>query len=318
MLSVPQKCRAPYDPIASDQSTAALTDFGEALDDSILEARYTRAPMRMTGTRIAALLAWPAWLASLGATASGCNEGAPHAVSPTKAATRGLSVCWYEAVAADQRANRDVRKAIAKQLEAAGYRVIPRDCDLRLSLSYTLEDGAIGLSFRTAQFAVRDRTRAPLLDETFKFGSSEVPIGEPDRLAIVLVNAMNASSKVAAVVPPAPGDAGSGSPPAASPPPGAFDVQAAAKALDEAAGALGPCAGLPGAPGGHVMGHVTVQFASSGAVSLAKVDTPSLAGTDAGACIATRFAQLHIPPFAGAAVTVGRSFDLAPSAPDTR
>jgi hypothetical protein len=260
--------------------------------------------MRTIGTRVAA------WLALLGAAAAGCNEGTPLAVSPTKAPKSGLSVCWRAADAAGRGLNHDVRAAIGKQLEAAGYRVVPRECDLRLSLNYTLEDGASGLSFRAAQLAVRDRDRALLFDESFKFGSDDVPIGRPDRLAIVLVNAMNASSKVAGIVPAATPQKAAASPPADANASGAFDVQAAAKALDEAAASLQPCASLSGAPGGHVTGHLTVRFAPSGAVALVKVDTPSLAGTDAGACVATRFAQLHVPPFAGAAVTVGKSFDL--------
>ena len=64
----------------------------------------------------------------------------------------------------------------------------------------------------------------------------------------------------------------------------------------------------PGGPTGG--GHVTVTFSPNGRVVSAKVDQPPFAGTPAGACIAGQFNAMHIPPFTGELVTVGKAFVL--------
>ena len=62
----------------------------------------------------------------------------------------------------------------------------------------------------------------------------------------------------------------------------------------------------PGGPTGS--GHVVVTFAPSGSVQSAVVDKPPFAGSEVGACIAGKFRSVQVPPFGGAAVTVGKSF----------
>ena len=60
-----------------------------------------------------------------------------------------------------------------------------------------------------------------------------------------------------------------------------------------------------GAPSGA--GHVKVTFQPSGAVSAVEVDAP-YAGTTTGSCVAQRFRGATIPAFAGAPLSVGKSF----------
>jgi predicted Zn finger-like uncharacterized protein len=57
-------------------------------------------------------------------------------------------------------------------------------------------------------------------------------------------------------------------------------------------------------------GHVKVTFAPNGSVSAAVVDSGPFPGTPVGGCVAGRFRGAHIPAFSGAAVTVGKSFNI--------
>ena len=79
-----------------------------------------------------------------------------------------------------------------------------------------------------------------------------------------------------------------------------FDRGAAARALD--AVDLSSCAGVTGA------GHIQVTFGNDGSVTNALIDQPPFANTATGACIADKFKQVHVPPFEGKPVTVGKSF----------
>ena len=62
----------------------------------------------------------------------------------------------------------------------------------------------------------------------------------------------------------------------------------------------------PGGPTGS--GHVTVTFVPDGSVSAAVVDAGPFPGTSVGACIALKFKGVHVPPYAGPPVRVGKSF----------
>jgi hypothetical protein len=54
-------------------------------------------------------------------------------------------------------------------------------------------------------------------------------------------------------------------------------------------------------------GHVKVTFQPSGNASAVEVDAP-YAGTATGSCIAQRFRGASVPAFAGAPLSVGKSF----------
>jgi hypothetical protein len=84
-----------------------------------------------------------------------------------------------------------------------------------------------------------------------------------------------------------------------------FDKVESATAMSEAANKVQSCA-KPSGPKGA--GHIKVTFDPSGHVIGTELDTGPFAGTAVGACIAARFHQVHVSPFSGNPVTVGKSF----------
>jgi len=70
---------------------------------------------------------------------------------------------------------------------------------------------------------------------------------------------------------------------------------------------LGACATSTGP---HGAGRVRITFATDGTARAVVIDGPPFAGTTAGSCIMQRFRAVHVPPFSGADVTVGKSFVL--------
>jgi hypothetical protein len=90
------------------------------------------------------------------------------------------------------------------------------------------------------------------------------------------------------------------------PPQGApFDRGFVARVLSQVN--ISMCA-TPNGPRGP--GHVALTFHPSGMVQSVTLDSPPYLGTSVGACIASQYAQIHIPPFSGAPVRVGKSFVL--------
>jgi hypothetical protein len=55
-------------------------------------------------------------------------------------------------------------------------------------------------------------------------------------------------------------------------------------------------------------GHVSLTFSPDGSVSSAVVDRPPYAGTATGACISNLFRAVHVRPFTGQAVRMGKVF----------
>jgi hypothetical protein len=55
-------------------------------------------------------------------------------------------------------------------------------------------------------------------------------------------------------------------------------------------------------------GHVTVTFSPSGIVTSAVSDQPPYLNTPVGECVAAKFRSVHMTPFAGAPVKVGKAF----------
>ena len=64
----------------------------------------------------------------------------------------------------------------------------------------------------------------------------------------------------------------------------------------------------PEGPSGS--GHIVVTFDTDGKVLSAVVDTPPFAGTPIAECIAAKFLRVHVSPFGGGSVRVGKSFEL--------
>ncbi|HEY1954425.1 MAG TPA: AgmX/PglI C-terminal domain-containing protein [Polyangiaceae bacterium] len=335
--------------------------------------------------------------------------GKPLAVSPTHARAPGLSVCWRDVDDSDLGLERPVRVAIGKRLEAAGYTLVKHGCDLAVGWSFTTRGHGSDTAFWGLRMTVR-RGDGTLVDHGERtFGPSDLPADDPDRLAMVVVNALNASPKVAAVTHSEPRpvngrlapsviqhvvrshfgemkscyEAGLAKDPSVGgrtrtrfvidrtghvssaedvesdstlpsevrecvtkqfsalefPPPvggivtvvypliftpgsgettpegdagapsadGAFNRDAAAVALDEAARDLGACA-TPGGPRGG--GHIQVTFEPSGQVTMVTIDAGPFGRTPTGGCISSRFSRARIPRFSGGDVTVGKSFEL--------
>lgn len=133
--------------------------------------------------------------------APACDK--PLAVSPTKAPTAGLSVCWRDPDDGDLGIDRALRTTLANRLKAAGYVLVKRGCDLSVSWAYTTRGNDDDNAFRTARITVRTGDGTLLDEHDFQFGQSDLPADDADRLAIVLVNAINASPKIATMVAPA-------------------------------------------------------------------------------------------------------------------
>lgn len=88
---------------------------------------------------------------------------------------------------------------------------------------------------------------------------------------------------------------------------GVFDRDAAGRALNDAAVTSRACA-KPNGPRGS--GHIKVTFDPTGHVTAAELDSSNFAGTGVGVCISALFHGVHIPPFSGDPVTVGKSFAI--------
>jgi predicted Zn finger-like uncharacterized protein len=88
-----------------------------------------------------------------------------------------------------------------------------------------------------------------------------------------------------------------------------FNKSAAISALSSAASAASGCK-RPDGPTGT--GKAVVTFAPSGSVTSASVSGGSFGGTSVGGCIASVFRRAKVPPFEGGAVTVSKSFSIAP------
>jgi hypothetical protein len=87
---------------------------------------------------------------------------------------------------------------------------------------------------------------------------------------------------------------------------------AASAALSAAAEAARRCVPA-GSAGGEA--KVRVTFAASGDVVYAEVEGEPFAGTAAGACVAAKLRNAHVPPFAGEPRSVERALKITPPSP---
>jgi len=268
-------------------------------------------PYRIIREMFSAKRALAAGVILLGAS---CDQ--PLAVSPTKAVVPGQSVCWRALDAGDAGLDRALRVAIGKRLESAGYALVPTACDLSVSWGYTTKGRDFDMAFRTARLSVRGRGDAMLEHRTFEFGPSDLPIDDPDRLAIVLVNAVNASARVAAVspVPSAP------KPP--PPPPPAAHGRLPPEVIQRVVRADFPqikrCYELALTKDPTAGGRTATKFVidGTGHVSAsADVEQSSTLPQGIRDCVADRFRFLQFPPPEGGDVTVIYPLVFSPGAP---
>jgi hypothetical protein len=85
-----------------------------------------------------------------------------------------------------------------------------------------------------------------------------------------------------------------------------FDQQAASVSANQAAMSARSCK-MPDGPTGE--GSLTVTLLPSGGVSQVAIDHP-FGGTPTGACVASHFMKMAVPPFDGAPITVKKRFQI--------
>jgi hypothetical protein len=142
----------------------------------------------------------------------------PTPLTPTSAdATKGMSVCWKSIEESSSAApssdatttttttatttgdeSLKLRRAIGERLESAGYTLVAKDCDLRLAWAYTTATRNEGSDFRSISVTIKARKEDRILDLVkLHLDPDAAPIDQPDRVAIPVVNAMNASPRLA-------------------------------------------------------------------------------------------------------------------------
>jgi len=123
----------------------------------------------------------------------------PIAAVPTMATgTKGLVICWNDEEKNADQDDRAFLTALRKRLEGAGYDLSSRICDVTLGYHLSSVNDRGDKGFTEASLTV---SGAHGIVDKIKLSFDEptdVPTSEPDRLAILLVNAMNKSEKLAA------------------------------------------------------------------------------------------------------------------------
>ena len=140
------------------------------------------------------LLGLPPALASLLACA-------PAPQAPNHAdATGGLSVCFNKEDSEDETVGGPaLRRALGTRLEGAGYKLVEKGrCDVRLRWNFTTTTRGGDTSYTSVSFVIRGRTEDVLERIKVERNRGDAPIESPDLIAIPIVNAMNASPKLAA------------------------------------------------------------------------------------------------------------------------
>jgi hypothetical protein len=123
----------------------------------------------------------------------------PIAAVPTMAtATKDVVICWRDADEGDDGANAAITTALAKRLRGAGYHVITKGvCEVSIEWGFSSRghDNENDSSYRQATVTLR---ADKVIDKIrLEWGPGQVPTDDADRLAILLVNAINASAKFA-------------------------------------------------------------------------------------------------------------------------
>jgi hypothetical protein len=123
----------------------------------------------------------------------------PIAAVPTMAtATKDVVICWRDTDDGDDGANAAISRGLAKRLRGAGYHVITKGvCEVSLEWGFSSRghENENDSSYRAATITLR---ADKVIDNIkLEWGPGQVPTDDSDRLAILMVNAMNASAKFA-------------------------------------------------------------------------------------------------------------------------
>lgn len=129
--------------------------------------------------------------------AAACNP--PTLRPPTQPTlakeTKYLSVCFRAGDAGESATERALRDALRRSLTVAGYVLLEQACDVALTVSWSIADGA----FRTVRVGLRDANDKLIAPIVLSFASEEMLVGDVDRLATTVVNHINASEPLAYV-----------------------------------------------------------------------------------------------------------------------
>lgn len=158
-----------------------------------MSTKRTRFPARSARVLVAAAVLTLVTLISVLACA-------PPPQTPTQAdATAGLSICFSKEGDDDTAGSAELRKALGQRLAGAGYKLVEKGrCDIRLHWSYTFETRGGDSSYTSVTFTIRGRTDDVLEKIKVERNRGDAPIEKPDLIAVPIVNAMNASPKLAA------------------------------------------------------------------------------------------------------------------------
>jgi hypothetical protein len=107
-----------------------------------------------------------------------------------------LTVCWRPVDAGDEGLDRALRASIDLRLRGAGYVVLTRNvCDIAPTVSFVADHD----DFRSVTLTIRQRSGALVDNVHLSLAEGQAPRAQPDRLAVLLVNALNASARVVAL-----------------------------------------------------------------------------------------------------------------------
>jgi hypothetical protein len=147
------------------------------------------------------------------------------------------------------------------------------------------------------------KTVAAKVDKTEKADRNKADKGDKgDNTAVA-----NAPPSPAALGLPPPAPVAHEAPAPAAGGSGDFDRAAALSTLSAAASAAQACKKSDGPTG---QGRIAVTYGNNGQATTANLEGPPFAGTPVGGCVAARFRGTHVPAFAGAPITVHKTFNI--------
>jgi hypothetical protein len=146
------------------------------------------------------------WVITFAFLSVGCIEQRP-AIPTTATTTSGMKVCWLssqerEALGVAVTTKYDngsaaLYDALERRLQGAGYVLVQAGCDLSLGWHFQRLVPVSSLGDEVGTMIVRDNHNRLLDTFRVEFFRYDVPLHDPDRLAIWWVNAINSSPAVA-------------------------------------------------------------------------------------------------------------------------
>jgi hypothetical protein len=128
----------------------------------------------------------------------GCAE-TPAPVLRQATTTRGLKICWRADDEGDDAVGRALRAALTQRLGQAGYVLVPSSCDFHLAYTSTTQWRHPPGWFAQVRVVLRSRSGSFLDKLVLNFNPYDVSADDFDQIAILVVNGLNDSPKLAGV-----------------------------------------------------------------------------------------------------------------------